>query len=212
MEEPDWRADLLAGDPVAVAPALLGWLLHSREPDGDPAHEVVVRITEVEAYRGIGADPGSHAHRRLTPRNASMFARPGTLYCYFTYGMHWCANIVAHDVGQAGAVLVRAGEVVQGSHVARARRPPARLDRDLARGPARLCAALAITGACDGLDLLSSERVWLTPPLLTFPDRPDVSVTTRTGVSGAGAGHPWRFALRGDPSVSPHRPATPQAG
>lgn len=205
MGAPDWRQELLAGDPVSVAPKLLGWLLHSHEPDGAAEHEVVLRITEVEAYRGVGADPGSHAHRRRTPRNASMFASPGTLYVYFTYGMHWCANIVAHESDQAGAVLVRAGEVVQGVDIARARRSAARSERDLARGPARLCAALAITGSCDGLDLLTSSRVWLTAPPVAGPDQPEVLVTTRSGVSGPGAAHPWRFALR-DPSVSPHRP------
>src|SRR5207245_1342891 len=119
--------------PVAeVAPALLGCLL--------VAGGVTVRLTEVEAYGGHGADPGSHAHRGPTPRSAIMFGPPGRLYVYFSYGMHWCANVVTGLEGEASAVLLRAGEVIGGLEQARSRRPGSR-DDDLCRGPARLAKA-----------------------------------------------------------------------
>ena len=129
-ELPDLAA-LLRGRPEDVAPGLLGCLLVASSADGD----VTLRVTEVEAYGGVGEDPGSHAHRGRRPRNATMFGRPGLLYVYFTYGMHWCANVVAHSPGAdhppgaghpddrpAGAVLLRAGEVVEGDQLARDRR------------------------------------------------------------------------------------------
>ena len=107
-------------------------------------HDVTVRITEVEAYAGVGQDPGSHAHRRRTARNAAMFGPPGHAYVYFTYGMHWMMNIATQPEGIAGAVLIRAGEIVDGVDAARQRRPACERDRDLCRGPARLATALAI--------------------------------------------------------------------
>lgn len=148
--------------PVEAAPKLLGSVVSSTI-GGD---EVAIRISEVEAYGGLGEDPGSHAHRRRTQRNASMFGPPGHAYVYFTYGMHWCLNVVAHRPGEAGAVLLRAGEVVAGVEVARRRRPAARTDRDLARGPARLAAALGVTGDLDGSDLLDGVAALR----LSFPD------------------------------------------
>ena len=117
--------ELLAGPVLEVAPRLLGARF---EHAG-----VVVRITEVEAYDGP-ADPGSHAHRGLTPRNEVMFGPPAHLYTYFTYGMHWCCNVVTGPEGSASAVLLRAAEVVDGLDLARERRRGCR-DRDLARGP-----------------------------------------------------------------------------
>ena len=191
----------LTGPADDLAPLLLGAVLTS-----DLGSTVSLRITEVEAYAGIGKDPGSHAHRRRTERNAAMFGPPGHAYVYFTYGMHWCLNVVAHPQGEAGGVLIRAGEVLTGLETARRRRPAARSDRDLARGPARLAAALGVTGAQDGTDLLepaSSLR-------LTLPASPvgtaGIASGPRTGVAGPGAPTPWRFWLDGDPTVSPHRP------
>jgi DNA-3-methyladenine glycosylase len=186
---------------VDVAPILLGALLTSRI-DGT----VSIRITEVEAYGGIGQDPGSHAHRRRTERNDSMFGRPGHAYVYFTYGMHWCVNVVAHSAGEAGAVLVRAGEVVEGVELARSRRPAARTDRDLARGPARLAAALGVTGEQDGVDLLDPTSPLVLPALMRTDPHATPAAGARTGISGEGAGTPWRFWLPGEPTVSPHRP------
>jgi DNA-3-methyladenine glycosylase len=191
----------LTGPPERVAPTLLGAVLIS-----DVGARVALRITEVEAYAGIGQDPGSHAHRRRTQRNAAMFGPVGHAYVYFSYGMHWCLNVVAHPEGGAGAVLIRAGEVIEGLAAARGRRPASRADRDLARGPARLATALGVTGDQDGIDLLDPGG---TVRLSTSasPARPArISSGPRTGVSGAGAPTPWRFWLEGDPTVSPHRP------
>ncbi|UOE44796.1 DNA-3-methyladenine glycosylase [Agromyces larvae] len=171
------------------------------------AHEtadgtVAVRLVEVEAYRGLGEDPGSHAHRGPTPRTRVMFGEPGRLYAYFTYGMHTCLNVVGHAPGAAGAVLLRGATVVEGLELARSRRGGAS-DRDLARGPARLAVALGVPLSASGADLLA-------PPFrLLVPAAPPTAVvsTARTGVSGAGGGaaYPWRFAVAGDPGVSPYR-------
>jgi DNA-3-methyladenine glycosylase len=191
----------LSGHAADVAPRLLGATLASRVG----GERVVLRITEVEAYGGVAEDPGSHAFRRRTPRNATMFGRAGLAYVYFTYGMHWCFCIVTGAEDQASAVLVRAGEVVSGVATARSRRQSAASDRDLARGPARLTAALGITAAQDGVDLLGRGAALR----LTLPADPgrEYSVSARTGVSGAGASTPWRFYLPGEPTVSPYRRA-----
>ena len=181
-----------------VAPALLGAVLH--------AGGVAVRITEVEAYAGIGQDPGSHAHRSRTARNEAMFGSAGRAYVYFTYGMHWCLNVVTGPVGQASAVLLRAGEVVASLELARQRRPGVR-DRDLCRGPARLTKTLAVTGECGGVDLLDPGS----PVRLVLPSaQPDpalVQVGPRVGVAGEGALIPWRFWLADEPTVSAYRPS-----
>ena len=140
-------ADLLGGAVHEVAPLLLGSVLSHAG--------VSVRLTEVEAYGGAD-DPGSHAFRGRTRRNAVMFGPPGHLYVYFTYGMHHCANVVCGPDGEASAVLLRAGEVVSGHDVARDRRPGSS-DRDLARGPARLCRALAIDLSVDGSSLAHGD-------------------------------------------------------
>lgn len=199
--------DLLAAEPDQVAPSLLGARLVS-----DLGARVVVRITEVEAYAGVGEDPGSHAHRGRTPRNGAMFGPVGHAYVYLSYGMHWCVNIVAHPPGRAGAVLIRAGQVVTGSPSARDRRPTARVDADLARGPARLAACLGITGAQDGTNLLdptSALRLEWDPAGVSRPG-PEVSAGPRTGVGGAGARTSWRFWLPGEPTVSRYRAARPR--
>ncbi len=202
------RAELGA-TPLDVAPRLLGGVLRAESTDGP----VAVRLTEVEAYQGSD-DPGSHAYRGRTPRTAVMFGPPGHLYVYFTYGMHWCANVVCGPAGAAGAVLLRAGEVVEGLDLARARRPAARRDVDLARGPARLTTALALDGAHNGADLcVPRARCRLELP--TEPIRQDVLRTgPRVGVSGPGGdagAFPWRFWLHGEPTVSPYRPGKPRA-
>ena len=190
---------LLSGHASQVAPLLLGSVIQA---DG-----VVVRLTEVEAYGGVGEDAGSHAFRRRTPRNATMFGSPGHLYQYFTYGMHWMLNCVTCPEGTAGAVLLRAGEVIEGIGIARANRPNARSDRDLARGPALLARALGLhRPGLDGVDLLAPDSP-VRLLLRTAHDAPPMTVSTRTGVAGPGAPTPWRFHITGDPTVSPHRPA-----
>ncbi len=189
-------ARLLAGPVLEVAPTLLG----STFRHGD----VAVRVTEVEAYDGSN-DPGSHAFRGPTPRNAVMFGPPGHLYVYFTYGMHHCCNVVTGPSGRASAVLLRAGEVIDGLELARERRPGA-ADRDLARGPARLCRALGIDRGQDGADLALG-------PVLSLPGEPrsreSVSTGPRVGLRAA-PDEPWRFWLTGEPTVSTYRPAAPR--
>lgn len=187
----------LAGPVELAARALLGCTL--------TANGVTVRLTEVEAYSGTGEDPASHAHRGRTPRNTVMFGPAGYAYVYFTYGMYYCVNVVTGVTGTASAVLLRAGEIVDGLPVARARRPAARTDVELARGPARLCAALAIDKGFYGTYLLGDPPL-LRPPA-TVPG--DVSTGPRVGVTGA---HdvPWRFWLTGDPTVSPYRRHVPK--
>src|SRR3954469_7792467 len=149
---------VLEGWSTQVAPALLGVRLVS-ELGGE---RVVVRLTEVEAYMGED-DPGSHAFRGPTPRTQIMYGAAGFLYVYFTYGMHWCANVVCGPTGSASAVLLRAGEVVEGLDAAPSRRPAARSDAELARGPARLTAALGIDGRQNGIDLVTDAALWLEP-------------------------------------------------
>jgi DNA-3-methyladenine glycosylase len=170
---------------------------------------VTIRLTEVEAYAGTGEDPASHAHRGRTPRNAMMFGPSGHLYVYFTYGMHWCANVVCGPTGQAAAVLLRAGEVVAGVERAHARRPSARIERDLARGPARLALALGLDGTSNGANLLDpASPVTLSPPVQ--PPQPALVRTgPRVGVAGA-KDRSWRFWLDGEPTVSPYRRHTPR--
>lgn len=165
-----------------------------------------MRLTEVEAYQGEGEDPGSHAHRGRTRRNATMFGPAGSLYTYFTYGMHTCCNIVVLPPGAAAAVLVRAGEVLAGADLARDRRGAAVRDRDLARGPARLAVAIGATLGDDGTDLLA-DAAWVLEPAPVPPA--GIRTGPRVGVSGAGGtdAYPWRFWIDGDPSVSPYRPA-----
>lgn len=202
---PDLRT-LLARPVLEVAPLLLGATLRHESPDGT----VALRVTEVEAYDGPN-DAGSHAYRGQTRRNAVMFGPPGHLYCYFTYGMHVCCNVVTGEAGRPSAVLVRAGEVTEGIELARSRRTGAS-DRDLARGPARLCKALGIGLDLDGTDLTAG------PVTLSLPVRstragtgaaPEVATGPRVGLRGA-PDLPWRYWLRGEPTVSAYRPAAPR--
>lgn len=193
----------LDGDALEVAPLLLGARLAVRGPEG----VVVVRLTEVEAYRGED-DPGSHAFRGLTRRNAVMFGPAGRLYVYFTYGMHWCANVVCGPPGRASAVLLRAGEVVDGVALARSRRPAARRDVDLARGPARLCQALGVTGVDDGAPLALVDDPEVRVSLVRGDGVAAVTTGPRVGVAGAGGdagAFPWRFWIPGEPTVSAYR-------
>ena len=200
-------ASLLRRDSLEVAPALLGAVIAVTDPHG----RVAIRLTEVEAYRGE-EDPGSHAFRGRTARNASMFEAGGCIYVYFTYGMHHCLNIVTGPAGLSRAVLLRGGEAVDGIELARARRPAARVDRDLARGPARLCAALGLDRSDDGTLLGGpGSRISLTlPEAQRAPDAERIRRGPRTGVAGPGGdgeAFPWRFWLDGEPTVSPYRPA-----
>ncbi len=211
----DYLVDVLEG-----APRLLNKLLVRR--DGAGALVLAGRIVEVEAYRGA-EDPASHAFRGPTRRNATMFGPPGHLYVYFTYGMHWCANIVFGPEGTGHAVLLRALAPETGRAEMRAARlasrrsragsgpdaaAPAFPDSLLTNGPARLCAAFGITGSDDGADLVTGDRGLAvcddgTPP----PHRAGVS--TRIGISTA-TDRPWRWFVPGSPDLS--RPGDRRSG
>ena len=224
--------ETFAGSAVAVAPALLGCVIEHETAEG----LVAVALTEVEAYHGQ-ADPASHAYRGQTRRNAVRFGPPGHASVYFTYGMHFCVNLVCLPEGTASAVLLRAGRVVEGTGLATARRAaPGPQGRDLARGPARLCQALGIAREQNGADVCdpgSPLRVrWPDPadaglpgaqasgagaddgavPAGPGPAEPAgaaISCGPRVGVSAAGD-RPWRFWITGDPTVSVYRPYAPR--
>lgn len=167
---------------------------------------MAVRIVETEAYLGV---PDLAAHTcggRRTPRNEAMYADGGHLYVYFTYGMHHCCNVVAAVKDEPVAVLIRAGEPVEGLQQIQARRPKARKVTDLCSGPARLCQALAIDRTLNGIDLTAADSpVWLEhddPPVTL--EAAQIVVTTRIGVDYAGewAARPLRFYIRNHPHVS----------
>jgi DNA-3-methyladenine glycosylase len=209
-----------------VAPELLNKVLVHDDP---VAGRVAGRIVEVEAYLGTG-DAGSHAYRGRTPRNSTMFGPPGHLYVYFTYGMHWCANVVCLEDGTAGAVLLRALAPLEGLETMRSRRLPVPRgpggvlreprgpggvpreprgpegiardlkERDLCSGPARLAQALGLDRRADGADLVAGP-VRVLDDGLPPPLVPGNSL--RIGLSpGRGDQHPWRWYVPGDPNVS----------
>ncbi len=181
----------LAVDPVDAAKLLLGSFL--------VAGDVRVRIVEVEAYRG-GDDPASHCYRGKTPRNEVMFGPAGHLYVYFVYGMHFCANVVSLVDGVPGAVLLRAGEVVEGEDIAFSRRPAARSAAELAKGPARLCKVLGLDRSSNGLDLTSASspvRLYAGEPVTEVHSGPRVGVAVAMDV-------PWRFWID-SPAVSAYK-------
>ncbi len=191
----------LAVDVLDAARLLLGSHLRADTPDG----EVEVRLVEVEAYRGAD-DPAAHSYRGRTARNAVMFGPPGHLYVYFVYGLHFCANVSCLPDGEAGAVLLRAGEVVSDLDVARRRRPTAQSAADLARGPARLAALLGLRREHDGVDVTDPAS-----PVRLLPGVPMPAARVRTGPRvgvAAAQDRPWRFWVDGSPSVSAYRRGT----
>ncbi len=207
--------EFFARSAVEVAPEVLGLVLEHETAAG----LVAVALTEVEAYAGR-SDPASHAYRGRTRRNAVMFGPPGHAYVYFTYGMHFCVNLVClGEDDSASAVLLRAGAIVEGESLARARRSRRKpggdaawvASRDLARGPARLCQALDIDKSLDGADVCAADS-----PLRVRPASASTTVRSekiltgpRVGVSSA-AEVPWRFWLEGEPTVSVYRAHVPR--
>jgi len=175
---------------VEVAPDLLGCALVHGPCRG--------RIVEVEAYLNVD-DAASHAHRGMTARNAVMFGPSGRLYVYFTYGMHWCANVVTGSRHDGQAVLLRALEPVDGVELMRERRRRARRDVDLTNGPAKLCEAFAITGVDNGADLLTGA-IHLESRDAPI-DRSRIAASSRIGISKA-IDHPWRWSVIGNRYVS----------
>jgi DNA-3-methyladenine glycosylase len=193
------KRSFYARDALAVARDLIGCVWMHDHPDG----RVGVRLVEVEAYRGE-QDPGSHGYRGVTPRTRTMYGPPGRLYVYFTYGMHWCANVVCDEPGICEAVLLRAGEPIVGVELMRRRRPRITEDRLLAAGPARLAQAMGISGADDGATLLRGGRLWIAEDAATgeFQDQ-EVAQTVRVGLAeGRGEKFPWRFVVPGHPFAS----------
>ena len=188
-------SEFFLGDARLVARALLGKLLV--RTDGRKA-----RLVEVEAYLGAD-DPGSHAYRGPTPRTQVMFGPPGFLYVYFSYGVHWCANVVCGPEGVASAVLLRAAQPVGGVPAMRQARwhgQRQRLDRDLCRGPGRLCQAFGITGEDNGLDLTApGGGLWLADDGSGAGG--EVVVTPRVGLS-KGADLLSRFVVAASPWAS----------
>jgi len=192
------RSEELAVEPPAAARRLLGSTLW--------AGPVGVRIVEAEAYGGDPAgpwpDPASHSGRGRTKRNAVMFGPAGVLYVYLSYGMHMCVNVTSGPDGTASAVLIRSGEVVAGLETARARRPAARTDADLARGPGNLGSALGITLSDYGAPLFDPASP-IQLELNGAIDSAEIASGPRVGVSSA-ADVPWRFWLA-SPAVSVYR-------
>jgi DNA-3-methyladenine glycosylase len=217
---------------LSVAPDLLGCVLEHQTAEG----LVAVEIVEVEAYRGE-SDPASHAFRGRTPRNAVMYGEPGHAYVYFTYGMHFCVNLVCQPPGEPAAVLIRAGRVTEGVSLAASRRlagpagpagsagsagsagkrqaGPGRNraipERELARGPARLCQALGIGRAQNGADVCdpAGQLRVLGPADGAAVPADSVARGPRVGVSQGAEAH-WRFWIAGDPAVSVYRPWIPR--
>ena len=189
--------DRLAGPADEVGPDLLNWRLSHTTPEGT----VTVVVTEVEAYLGE-SDPASHAYRGPTPRNAVMFREAGYLYTYRSYGIHWCCNVVTGVDGRASAVLLRAGRVVEGHDLARARRGEHVAERSLARGPGCFAQALGLGADQYGADLVGGDVVRLRPgePV----EAGGVASGSRVGVRLA-ADVPWRFWVDGEPTVSAYR-------
>lgn len=189
-------------DTVSVARALLGCIVWHRLDDGEV---LAARIVETEAYLGAN-DPASHARRGLrSARNESMYLAGGHAYVYFTYGMHWCMNVVTQEEGLAEAVLLRAAEPLEGIESMRQRRPKAKKDTALMNGPGKLCMALEIDRRFDG-ESLRGERLWLTRGDSPLTDA-EIAVSPRIGIdnSGDAASWPLRFFIRGNAHVSAYR-------
>ena len=182
-------------DAVTVARDLIGCILVHEDIEGRTA----VRIVEDEAYRGV-LDPGSHGYRGVTQRTEVMYGPPGRLYVYFSYGVHWCANVVCAPKGECEAVLLRAGEPVEGLELMRARRVAVTKDHLLAAGPARLTQAMGIGKHHNGASLLRGGKLFIAADDATEAYRAgEIAQTVRVGL-GAGKGEaiPWRFVVSGN--------------
>ena len=182
---------MLPADTIALSRFLIGKLIASRLGDV----RTVGRIVEAEAY--VTGDEASHAYRGMTRRNAAMFGERGHAYVYRIYGTSWCLNVTSQKPGIGEAVLIRALEPLSGLDVMHARRPGVR-DRNLMRGPGRVCAALGIDGSVDGLDLCAPRS-----PLRLLDDgvRPSIGVSTRIGLTRA-IERKLRFYARGSAWLS----------
>lgn len=207
MPAPEPR-DLLSTPAERAARTLLGWSLCRRLDDGAVLRG---RIVETEAYLGV-RDEAAHTYGgRRTARNEAMYARPGTAYVYFTYGMHWCMNVAVASEGDPQAVLLRAIEPIEGARrmdelrLANPRAAKTLPGHKLGAGPARVCAAMGIDRGWNGVDLLTpgprGGALWL-----EVGERPgEVLVGPRIGIDRVGErwrGAPLRFGVAGSPSLS----------
>ena len=183
-----------------VGPDLLGRIVVRRIDEGTL---LTARIVEAEAYQED--DPASHSYRGRTNRTEVMFGPAGHVYVYFTYGMHHCMNVVTGSTGEGSAVLLRAAEPLDGLEEM-ARRRGTNDPRMLCSGPGRLCQALGIDRAENGLDLVRGRQLWLLEGAPVPPSM--ISVGSRVGIT-SGIERPWRFSVRGDRFVSRVRPAAP---
>lgn len=193
MDTDEWEA-ILARPAHLAAPRLLGSYL-IRELEGQT---VTCRIVETEAYDQ--SDVASHSYRGKTPRTAVMFGPPGHLYVYFTYGMHYCCNVVTGTVGHGSAVLLRALEPLDGyaNNDLLTRRRSGHSGTEVTNGPAKLCQALDIDSSWNGHYLRTAPlRLELRPPMPAN----QIVQSTRVGIS-RGKDLPWRFYIRGNSFIS----------
>ena len=188
---------------IEVAPDLVGRILVRVLPGGV---RLAARLVEVEAYEQ--GDPASHSFKgRPTPRTQVMFGPPGRLYVYFTYGQHFCSNVVTSQEGVGSAVLLRAAEPLEGLEVMGANRGSDAV-RLLCSGPARLTQALGIGRPENGVDLVRDPSLYLLSGAPVAPRA--IARSTRVGVNVA-IERRWRFFERGSAFLSPGRPSVPPA-
>lgn len=174
---------------VVAARELIGWRLYVREQDGSLTGG---KIVETEAY--TGEDMASHSYRGQTPRNEVMFGPAGRIYIYFTYGMHWCMNIVTGQKGQGEAVLIRAIIADKNLNLVQARRGD-KPSQELTNGPAKVCQALGVNGSDNGARL-NQKRFLLLPP---NGPRPKFMATKRIGIK-SDTHRLWRFIAKDESS------------
>jgi DNA-3-methyladenine glycosylase len=178
---------------LEAAPQLLGCIL-VRELNGTT---LKLEIVETEAYHQD--DPASHSFRGNTARTAPMFEKGGHIYVYFTYGMHYCINIVTGPVGRGEAVLIRAAQPIAGIEVMRANRGIEDI-KNLSNGPGKLAQALGITDTTLSGKILDKSSIYLEPPARQIGSD-NITTTPRIGISKA-ADQPWRFYIKDNPFVS----------
>lgn len=182
-----------------AARGLLGSFLHQNIGD----IELVGRIVETEAYHQ--SDPASHTYKGMTERNKIMFGEAGYSYVYFTYGMHYCMNVVTGFPGRGEAVLLRALQPVHGTKEMFRRRKKVKTEIDLLSGPAKLCEAFGITRQQNGIDLITSDSLFLTQGKLDKDEK--IGVSARVGIT-VGVEKDWRYFIKDNPFVSKGKPSS----
>ncbi len=186
-------SEILKLDSLSAAPRLLGCSLRRQLPQG----EISLRIVETEAYHQ--SDPASHSYRGITPRTAPMYESGGRLYVYFTYGKHYCLNIVVGRKGVGEAVLIRAAEPLVGIEIMQANRGISDI-KNLTNGPGKLAQALGIHDTHLSGKILNKSSILLEGPEVPVKQS-DIVASPRIGIT-AGTELPWRFYIKGNPYVS----------